>query len=120
MGYGSTFNSRGQYVDNSLITGIIGTQNTIYGGNDDPTKDMGVFVGVGQENASGASIQNGSQGPINGTGTATRIAQHLVELPASHERTGHFPIWHSAILLRAGTLIARRGFTFALGPMSAH
>jgi len=50
--------------------GIIAGQDTVYGATDDPTYDMGVFVGVGQENGS-ASGQNGTQGPTDGSGTPT-------------------------------------------------
>jgi len=66
MGFNSSFNNNGAVAAGSR-TAIIGGQTTIYIGNDDPTNDMGIFVGVGQENGS-ASPQNGSQGPIDGSG----------------------------------------------------
>jgi PEP-CTERM motif len=52
---------------------INATQYTTYGPTDDPTYDMGILVGVGQEPSS-ASPQNGTQGPINGSGSPTGIA----------------------------------------------
>jgi hypothetical protein len=56
---------------------ITGYQNDHYGGvpgsiADDPTIDMGILVGVGQEPSS-ASSQNGTQGPWDGSGTLTGI-----------------------------------------------
>jgi hypothetical protein len=53
--------------------GITAQQDTAYGPDDDPTFDMGVLVGVGQEPSS-ASQQNGTQGPWDGSGTPTGIA----------------------------------------------
>jgi len=71
MGFNSSFNNNGAVAAGSR-TAIIGGQTTIYIGNDDPTNDMGILVGVGQENSS-ASPQNGSQGPIDGSGFPTTI-----------------------------------------------
>jgi hypothetical protein len=51
-------------------SGIVAGQDTVYGASDDPTYDMGIFVGVGQE-AGAASPQNGTQGPTDGSGTPT-------------------------------------------------
>ena len=66
MGFNSSTNTNGTVSGGNRI-GMIGAQSTTYVGNDDPTYDMGVLVGVGQEDSS-ASPQNGSQGPINGSG----------------------------------------------------
>jgi len=68
MGF-NTSDSTGANVATGRV-GIIAGQDTVYGANDDPTYDMGVFVGVSQENGS-ASPQNGTQGPTDGSGTPT-------------------------------------------------
>jgi len=68
MGF-NTSDSTGSNSGTGRI-GIIAGQDTVYGATDDPTYDMGVFVGVGQENGS-ASPQNGTQGPTDGSGTPT-------------------------------------------------
>jgi hypothetical protein len=64
---GATTSSTG----NSLIS-IAAGQNTVYAAPDDATYDMGVLVGVGQENSSQAlPAENGTQGPGGPTGNTT-------------------------------------------------
>jgi len=66
MGFNSSFASLGSISAGSRL-GIINGQSTVYTGNDDPNRDMGILVGVGQEPAA-SSPQNGTQGPIDGSG----------------------------------------------------
>jgi len=70
MGFNSSVN--GGSNSGTGRVGITGGQDTVYGASDDPTFDMGIMVGVGQE-APTASPQNSSQGPWDGSGTPTGL-----------------------------------------------
>jgi hypothetical protein len=113
MGFNSGFNSTGTRVGTGVAnsrTGVIVGQSTIYSGGDNPAIDMGIFVGVGQENAT-ASPQNGSQGPIDGSGTTTGLANNLwTYVPATTLFTGDPLIYQQQ---QAGTLIAQGNYTDA-------
>lgn len=64
MGF-QTFTSSGSGATGTQTRGgVAAAQDTTYGASDDPTYDMGVFVGVGQEAGSAAPVSNnGTQGP---------------------------------------------------------
>jgi hypothetical protein len=71
MGFNTAI-SRGTNSGTNLVE-IGADQNFVFGPSDDPTYDMGILVGVGQEPSS-ASPQNGTQGPTDGSGTPTGIS----------------------------------------------
>jgi hypothetical protein len=71
MGFNSYISSGTNSGTNRVF--ITAAQDLTYGPTDDPTYDMGVLVGVGQE-GSAASPQNGTQGPIDGSGFPTGIS----------------------------------------------
>jgi len=115
MGFGSSFNSSGTLTSglDGSRTGIILGQSTIYSGSDNPSIDMGIFVGVGQENAT-ASPQNGSQGPIDGSGTPTGLANNLwTYIPNTTLFSGVGDgSWSQT---QAGTLLAQGTYSVAAG-----
>jgi hypothetical protein len=111
MGF-NKFGSNGALIGGNLI-GITSNQTTnSYGPTDNPTYDMGILVGVGQEDSS-ASPQNGTQGPINGSGFPTGLAtpvwtyQPLADLPGGNGL--FYPV--------AGTLIEQGSYSIS-GPGS--
>jgi len=114
MGFGSSFNSTGNLtsgLDGSRTQIILG-QSTIYNGVDNPAIDMGVFVGVGQENAT-ASPQNGSQGPIDGSGSPTGLATNLwTYVPSTTLYAADGPLYAQT---QAGTLLAQGTYTVPAG-----
>jgi hypothetical protein len=78
MGFNTSVSGGG--VIGTGRSGITAGQDTVYGGTDDSTFDMGILVGVGQMSPVG-SVQNGSQGPWDGNnangpgqGTPTGLA----------------------------------------------
>jgi hypothetical protein len=73
MGFNQVYHGT---ISGTNLVEISALQTYSYGngieGQDDPTYDMGILVGIGQEN-SDASPQNGTQGPWDGSGTPTGI-----------------------------------------------
>ena len=115
MGFGSSFDDLGTLTNGSRF-GMIEAQTTVYSGTDDPNIDMGVFVGVGQEDWS-ASPQNGTEGPIDGSGVPTGITTPVwTYLPYGYYSGGNilsYPV--AGALIEQGSYTSNGAITAAIG-----